>query len=180
MPLCQPATKLSLADVSARLTMAGMDTLVINVNWQYFLGIIGALIAIAYYAQGRFTSLETDVVWLKDTVNELTIRAENVRAKLFKSSSPVSLTAAGYVALKGSGLRSYIDANRNALLGSLNKVKDDPYELQRRAFRILAVLPLEDPVAHHLHRFAFSHDVSPDLLRRIGAIYLRDIAAPPH
>jgi hypothetical protein len=155
-----------------------MDTLVINIDWQYFLGIIGALIAISYYAQGRFTALETDVTWLKDTVGELTIRAENVHAKLFKSSSPVSLTPAGYIALKGSGLRSYIDANRKALVAQLDKARCDPYELQQHAFMLLAELPLKDAVEHHLQRFAFAHDVSTDLLRRVGAIYLRDIAAP--
>jgi hypothetical protein len=156
---------------------AAMQTIAINIDWQYFLGIVGSLIALAYYAQGRFTSLETDVTWLKETISELTIRAENVRAKLFKSDSPVSLTAAGYIALKGSGLRSYIDANRNSLLHSLSRLRSDPYELQRHTFKLLAELPLEDPVARHLNKFAFSRDISPDLLRRVGAIYLRDIAA---
>ena len=154
-----------------------MGTIAINIDWQYFLGIIGSLLAIAYYAQGRFTALETDVDWLKETISELTIRAENVRAKLFKSSSPVSLTPVGYIALKGSGLRSYIDTNRTALLHKLSTLRSDPYELQRHTFKLLAELPLEDPVARHLNKFAFSQDISPDLLRRIGAIYLRDIAA---
>lgn len=156
---------------------AAMDTIVINIDWQYFLGIIGSLIAIAYYAQGRFTALETDVTWLKETLSELTIRAENVHAKLFKSSSPISLTPAGYVALKASGLRSYIDANRNALLGRLDKVTSDPYELQRHIFMLFAELPLEDVVARHLNKFAFTNEVSTALLRRVGAIYLHDIAA---
>jgi hypothetical protein len=158
---------------------AVMETIVINIDWAYFLGLIGSLIAIVYYAQGRFTTLETDVAWLKDTISELTIQAENIRAKLFKSSSPVSLTQSGYVALKRSGLRSYIDANRNVLLGRLKrKSSADPYELQQHIFRLFAELPLEEPVAHHLSKFAFANDISPDLLRRVGAIYLRDIAAP--
>lgn len=153
-----------------------MGTLVINIDWPYFLGLTGSLIAIAYYAQGRFTVLETDVAWLKDAISELTIRAENVHAKLFRSSSPISLTPAGYVALKSSGLRSYIDANRNMLLGRLKRARSDPYEFQRQTFRLLAELPLEDPVAHHMSKFAFANDISMDLLRRIGAIYLRDTA----
>lgn len=155
-----------------------MDTIVINIDWAYFLGIIGSLIAIAYYAQGRFTALETDVAWLKDTISELTIRAENVRAKLFKSSSPVSLTQAGYVALKRSGLRSYIDANRNVLLGRLKRKSSDPYELQQHIFKLFAELPLRDAVSRQLNKFAFANDISLDLLRRVGAIYLRDAAAP--
>jgi hypothetical protein len=154
-----------------------MGTIVINIDWQYFLGIIGALIAVGYYAQGRLTAVETDVTWLKEAVGELTIRAENARAKLFKSNSPVSLTPAGYVALKGSGLRSYIDANRRTLLNRVHRVRTDPYGLQQQSFKILAELPFEDAVSSHLNTFAFSHDISIALLRRVGAIYLRDIAA---
>ena len=157
--------------------MAAMDAITINIGWQYFLGIFSALIAIAYYTQGRFTALETDVAWLKDTIGELAIRADNVRAKLFKSSSPVSLTPTGYIALKKSGLRSYIDANRNALLNRLRRVRSNPYELQRQSFMLFAELPLETVVLQRLNNFAVANDVSPGLLRRVGAIYLRDIAA---
>lgn len=155
---------------------AAMDAIVINIDWQYFLGIIGSLIGLTYYAQGRFTALETDVTWLKETIGELAIRADNVRSKLFESSSPISLTPAGYVALKGSGLRSYIDANRHALLDRISKLRSNPYELQRQTFKLLAELPLEAAVARHLNTFAVANDISPSLLRRVGAIYLRDIA----
>jgi hypothetical protein len=52
-----------------------MANLIINVNWEYFLGILGTLIALAYYANGRFTKLETSVEWLKDAMRELKINA---------------------------------------------------------------------------------------------------------
>ncbi len=45
-----------------------MDGLIIHINWEYFFGIIGVLIGIAYYANGRLTRLETSVEWLKDTM----------------------------------------------------------------------------------------------------------------
>lgn len=154
-----------------------MDALVIRFGWEYFLGVMGALLAIACYTQGRFSAVESDVSWLKEALNELTIKAENVQAKLFESSSPFALTSAGYIALKSSGLRSYIDANRNVLLAKLKRAHSDPYELQRHAFRLLADLPLEDAVFHHMQRFAFTNDLSTELLRRVGGIYLRDIAA---
>jgi hypothetical protein len=152
-----------------------MDTLSINISWEFFLTVMGSLIALAYYANGRFTGLETNVDWLKETISELLINAENVRTKLFKNGSPVSLTPTGYHVLARSGLRSYVDAKRQALLSDL-LVSSNRYELQRRAFHLLAELRFEDPVARHLHDFAFAHGVSTDLLRRIAAIYLRDIA----
>lgn len=118
-----------------------MDNVTINITWEFFLGAMGSLIAIAYYANGRFTGLETNVDWLKEMISELLINAENIRTKLFKNDSPVSLTATGYHVLRRSGLKSYIDTKRRILLSALNsKNSADPYELQRRAFRLLATL----------------------------------------
>jgi hypothetical protein len=153
-----------------------MDTLVINISWEFFLGVMGSLIAIAYYANGRFTGLETDVEWLKETISELLITAENVRTKVFKNGSPVTLTASGYHVLARSGLKSYVDTKRRVLLSALAGATSDPYELQRKAFRLLAELRFESAVAHHLNNFAFANGISTVLLRRIAAIYLRDIA----
>ena len=48
-----------------------MTDLVINVNWEYFLGIVGSIVALAYYANGRFTRLETSVEWLKQALQDL-------------------------------------------------------------------------------------------------------------
>jgi hypothetical protein len=156
-----------------------MDTLVINISWEFFLGVMGSLIAIAYFTNGRFTGLETDVEWLKETISELLITAENVRTKVFKNGSPVSLTATGYHVLARSGLKSYVDTKRRTLLSALAGTTSDPYELQRKAFRLLAELRLESAVAHHLNNFAFANGISTVLLRRIAGIYLRDIATQP-
>ena len=45
-----------------------MSDLVINISWEYFLGFIGSSILLAYYANGRFTRLETDVQMLAELV----------------------------------------------------------------------------------------------------------------
>ena len=157
--------------------MPRMDAIVITISWEYFLGLLGTLIAIAYYSNGRFTVLETDIGWLKEMISELSIKAENVSAKLFKSGSPVSLTSAGYHALARCGLRSFVDAHRRSLLAALNAESvADRYEIQRRAFSLLAKLTLDDPVARHLSSFAFSNGMSTAVLRRAAAIYLRDLA----
>ena len=76
---------------------------------QAFLSVMCSLIALAYYLNGRFTGLETNVDWLKETISELLINAENVRTKLF------SLTGNGHHVLQRSGLRSYIEAKRPTL-----------------------------------------------------------------
>ena len=48
-----------------------MNGLTIYVDWQYFLGILGALIGMAYYANGRFTKIEMTVEWLREILLEI-------------------------------------------------------------------------------------------------------------
>jgi hypothetical protein len=40
--------------------------LTINISWEFFLGIFGSLIALADYANGRLTRLDTNFDWLVD------------------------------------------------------------------------------------------------------------------
>jgi hypothetical protein len=156
----------------------GMDTLTINISWEYFLGVLGSLIALAYYTNGRFSIIETDIGWLKETLSELAINAENITAKLFRNESPASLTATGYVVLQKSGLKSYVEAKKATLLAALKLRKPTGlYEIERRSFRLLADLSFEGIVQEHLSNFAFKNGISVNILRRVGAIYLRDIAA---
>jgi hypothetical protein len=158
--------------------MSGLD---INISWQYFLGILGSLIAIAYYTNGRFTRLETNFQWLADALRDLTIKAENVSAKAFDAGSPISLTATGERLLQDSGLKSYIDRHRDDLTAQLGvSVPFDLYSVQDAAFRLFAGISLDEPLVRHLNKVAFKAGTSTDLLRRIGAIYLRDITVAPH
>lgn len=154
-----------------------MNGLVIYVNWEYFLGVIGTLIGIAYYANGRFTRLETSVEWLKEALRGLKISSENGVTKLFNAGSAVSLTRAGHRVLNLSGLKSYIDAHRDELVAQCQrKALPDRYEAQSCAFRLFAELAFDESFEHQLNDFAFANGTSADLLRRVGAIYFRDIA----
>ena len=54
-----------------------MNGITIYIDWPYFLGIIGTLIAMAYYANGRFTKIETTIEWLKETLLEIKSRLED-------------------------------------------------------------------------------------------------------
>jgi hypothetical protein len=53
-----------------------MSELSIHIGWEYFLGLIGTLIGIAYYTNGRLTRLETTVDWVKETLAQLTAKLE--------------------------------------------------------------------------------------------------------
>jgi len=155
--------------------------LTINISWEYFLGIFGTLIALAYYANGRLTRLETNFDWLADAVRDLNIKAENLSAKAFEIGSPISLTATGERLLRDSGLKSYIDRRRDPLTTRLRaQAPLDLYTVQESAFRLFGRISLDDSFARHLNTFAFRNGTSTDLLRRVGAIYLRDVAVAPN
>jgi len=59
-----------------------MSDITINIDWPYFLGVIGALIGVAYYANGRMTKLETSVEWLKEALLELKDKSEELAKSL--------------------------------------------------------------------------------------------------
>jgi hypothetical protein len=154
-----------------------MNNVIININWEYFLGLVGTLIALAYYANGRLTRLETSVEWLTETFRGLKIASENSSAKLFGVGSPVSLTREGEHVLSLSGLKSYIDTHEEQLTAQCRRnPSPDRYEVQTSAFRILSDWKFDRPFEHRINEFAFANGMSPDLLRRVGAIYLRDLA----
>jgi hypothetical protein len=155
--------------------------LTININWEYLLGIFGTLITIAYYANGRLTRLETNFDWLSDAVRDLIIKTENASARAFEIGSPISLTATGEQLLRDSGLKSYIDHRRDELTAGLQaQAPFDLYAIQESAFRMFDRISLDDAFARHLNKFAFRNGTSTELLRRVGAIYLRDIAVAPN
>jgi hypothetical protein len=45
---------------------------------------------------------------------------------------------------------------------------------------LVICISLEDSFARHLNKFAYRNGTSTDLLRRVGAIYLRDTAVAPN
>ena len=152
----------------------------INIGWEYFLGIIGMVVALAYYANGRLTRLETNFDWLAAGLRDLSIKIENVSAKAFEVSSPISLTATGERLLRDSGLKSYIDRRRDELSTQLRlSAPLDPYAIQESSFSLLDRISLDDSFARNLNKFAFRTGTSTALLRRVGAIYLRDITVTP-
>ena len=54
-----------------------MSELSIHIGWEYFLGVVGTLIGIAYYTNGRLTRLETTVDWVKEALARLTTKLES-------------------------------------------------------------------------------------------------------
>jgi len=157
-----------------------MATLTIQISWEYALGIIGAIVAgsasIAWYANGRFTALETSMDWVKSTLIELKVAVDNGPRQAFGVGSPIDLRPVGLAWLNDSGLKAYIDANSDQLLTFCEEKRStNPYELQERIFAMFDTLQFAADVEDRVKKFAYEQGTTMAILRRVGAIYLRNL-----
>ncbi len=153
-----------------------MDGLTIHIGWEWFLGIMGSLILIAWYSNGRFTALETSMQWVKDTLNELKISSDNSPTPAFGSHSPINLNQLGKEWLVESGLEKYIDSHKDELMKICEEKRGtNPYEVQKHIFRSFDTLTLEPTLEDKLQKFAFEKGTTMAVIRRIGAIYFRNL-----
>lgn len=58
-----------------------MEGITVHIGWEYFLGLLGALVAVAWYSNGRFTALETSMDWVKNMLLDLKKSIDNTNAK---------------------------------------------------------------------------------------------------
>ena len=61
--------------------MAYMDGITVHIGWEYFLGIFSAITVGAWYANGRFTALETSMDWVKNMLLDLKKSIDDANAK---------------------------------------------------------------------------------------------------
>ena len=148
----------------------------IHIGWEYFLGIMGGLIFIAYYSGSSFTALETYMKWVKDTLHDLKVASDNASNPAFSAHSPVNLNVTGESWLAESGLKEYLDNHKNEIVKMCEcKKETNPYEVQNHIFRIFDTLDFETSLDDKLKQFAFDKGISMSVLRRVGAIYFRNL-----
>ena len=153
-----------------------MGGLTIQIDWQYFLGIMFGLIVVAWYSNGRFTALETSMVWVKETLRDIKTGADNAANPAFAANSPVDLNETGKVWVVQSGLKEYIDSNSDYFLKECDGTKDtNPYEVQKHTFKLFDDINFDPAFEDRLKKFAFDKGTTMAVLRRVGGIYLRNI-----
>ncbi|MDA9473447.1 hypothetical protein XI03_02740 [Bradyrhizobium sp. CCBAU 65884] len=64
-----------------------MEGIIVHIGWEYFVGILGALLAIAWYSNGRFTALETSMDWVKNMLLDLKKSIDDANAKARSETS---------------------------------------------------------------------------------------------
>ncbi len=162
-----------------------MEDIVIKINWAYFLGIIGTLIVFAWYSSGRFTKIETNLEWLKGEskkideivrdVNELRVNMENKKTQFFATHSPIRLTDKGETLLNESGLKSYIDTKTELIAKCENSKLTNAYEVQSFAFDLFDSLAFDSEFDLVIKQYSYDHGISLDIVKRVGALYFRDL-----
>ncbi len=153
-----------------------MNGLIINIDWVYFLGIMGSIIFIAWYSSARFTALETSMQWVKKILNELKVASDNKNTPAFISKSPINLTAIGEKWLIESGIKEYLDLNKEIIMTKCKEKEDtNPYEVQEHVFKLFDTLELEPDFENKLKKFAYEQGTTMNIMRRVAAIYFRNL-----
>jgi hypothetical protein len=149
-----------------------MEPILIQINWIYFLGVIGFLVLLAWKAGSRFTAIETSITWIKESITKLEGRMDNA----FGSTSPVKLLPKGVDVLEKSGLKEFIDKNKDSLTKKCKMMKSlvNQYDIQETAFECFDTLDFGD-FEPKLKETSYNYGMSIETIRRIGGIYFRDI-----
>ncbi len=148
-------------------------TLIINIGIYKTLGLIVTLIVGAWYLSCRLTRVETKVDGFDTRLTNLSGRMDNA----FDGASPIALLPKGRLIIEDSGLKKYIDDNKEELLVQCKQksLMTNPYDIQESAFKFFDGIEFGKEFEATLKSSAFKHGVSMDTIRRIGGIYFRDI-----
>jgi hypothetical protein len=137
---------------------------------------MGGLIGVAWYTSSRFTALETSMQWVKDTLRELKVDSDNSSTPAFVAHSPVTLNSVGECWLIESGLKEYIHNTQAALLEKCEVKRGmTPYVVQKRSFQLFDTFRFDPILDERLKQYAFEQGTTMALLRRVGAIHLRNL-----
>ena len=113
---------------------------------------------------------------LKD-VRERFATWEGKQSGLVQSQSPVGLTPKGKEALNKSGLKQYIDSNKDVLIKDCSKSfnMETAYDVQGSAMQFFSNYKFPKAIETKLKNYAFKDGTSLDGMRTVAGIYFRDI-----
>lgn len=152
-------------------------TLLISIGIGKTIGIIvsvsGTIIGGAWWLSGRLHTIQTKVEGFD---KRLTTFEGLAAGKVFGSLSPLSLLPKGEKILEESGLKQWIDENKDALIKQCkdNGVRKNPYDIQEASFALLDTIDL-GTLEKNVNNTAYENGMTVSVVRRTGGIYFRDI-----
>lgn len=133
---------------------------------------IGAIIAATWIVARKFGHIETKI----ETFDIRLTGIESKSSGSLQTQSPIQLTEKGNRILEGSGLKAYIDQETENLYKSVCSGKmDTPYDVQENVFGFFGEYVFPSETENRLKTFAYNEGVSFEVVKRIGAVYFRDI-----
>lgn len=131
----------------------------------------GTLKSSVNHIKESLSKIEPD---LKD-IRERFFTLEGKTSKLFETASPINLSLKGKEVLESSGLKKYLDDNKDNLFNSCKSEKEfkTAYDVQTAVFEFFDAHKFPEEVENRLKETAFSIGSSPEVLKRLGAIYFR-------
>ncbi len=154
-----------------------MTDLIINIGIFQTIGIIAticaSLVSLAWAASARFTKTEILLLGLDNRLTTI----EGKFSGAFKSKSPISLQPKGQEMLIKSGLKSYIDNNKDSLLRRCHEINSlkTAYDVQEATFACFDKINFDLHLETQIKNVAFSEGFTVEVLRRVGGIYFRDV-----
>lgn len=118
---------------------------------------------------------------LKD-IRERFFALEGKASNFFQTASPVSLTPQGENALEETGLKAYLDTNKDSLIKTCenNKELKTAYDIQTAVFEFFDTYKFPEEMENSIKKSAYNLGTSPEILKRIGAIYFRKFCLDKH
>lgn len=114
--------------------------------------------------------------WVKNILKEVKLASDNAATPAFAAHSPINLNSLGEKFLTDSGLKNYVDTNKDFLLKECgDRGVANPYEVQQQAFKLMDEYKFDDAFYANLQKFVFEKGTTIDVLRRVGGIYLRNV-----
>lgn len=155
-----------------------MEGVVIHIDWPYFLGIIGALLGIAWYSSSRFTALETSMQWVIRRLDY--IDEEEKISEFAPPGSPRQLNERGLKILNESGVRRFVDEKKDELLEKIRaQTFTNPYDAERYVLDTMRSAPKAYPeIIDDIKTAAFQAGTDVDSVLLVGGFYLRDLIFP--
>jgi hypothetical protein len=155
-----------------------METnIVIYIGIYKFIGTIGTLVVLTWWASHRLTKVETKVDMFETRLTGMEGRLD----ASFGSGSPLRLLTKGETILNESGLKKYIDDNKAKMLSDCQSgnTMTNQYDIQEAVFKFFDGYDFGD-FESALKSSAFKYGVTLETIRRIAGIYFRDICLADH
>jgi hypothetical protein len=147
-------------------------TFMIYIDAAKFLAIIGSIIGAAWYTAYRLGRIDSKVEGFDTRLTNIEGRLDSA----FANASPVSLKPDGQKALEESGFKKWIDGNSAQLMQECKSgnILTNQYDIQEAVFKLFEKINLGE-FESRLKEAAFKYGWSEEVMRRVGAIYFRDI-----